>query len=129
MKKIYVLPLAAIIASCSGIASEAVKDENNPLIRPTFMGREGVKQTAVVEIYTKASCPFCVQAKELLNEKKITYTEYEITDKPLLSSESISRSGGKRTVPQIFINGKSIGGYSELKALDSAGELDKLISE
>jgi len=82
---------------------------------------------ARVELYTTAICPFCVRAKRLLQARGIAYEEIDVGDDPELRAEVMAKSGGRRTVPQIFIDGRSIGGYDELSALDVAGELAGLI--
>jgi len=79
-------------------------------------------------IYTADYCPYCKAAKEFLKAKSVAYQEIDITHDEEKRRDIASRSGQK-TVPQIFINGKSIGGYSDLKALDEKGELDPLLSD
>jgi glutaredoxin 3 len=81
---------------------------------------------AHVEIYTTPVCPFCVRAKRLLQERGIAYDEVDVADDATLRASVIERSG-RRTVPQIFIDGRSIGGYEELAALDVSGELASLV--
>jgi glutaredoxin 3 len=83
---------------------------------------------AKVEVYTTSSCPFCVRAKALLKGKGIPFEEIDVTDSAELRQKMVELSGGRRTVPEIFINGAIIGGYDELKALDVAGKLDQLIA-
>jgi glutaredoxin 3 len=80
-----------------------------------------------VTIYTSTSCPYCVQAKRLLANKGVPYTEIDVTMDPGLRQEMIA-SSGRRTVPQIFIDGRSIGGFDELYDLEQSGELDDLLS-
>ena len=80
-----------------------------------------------IEMYTSNSCPFCEKAKTLLKMKGVEWIEYNIQEDPTKVAEVLQRSGGKKTVPQIFINNKHIGGYSELQALDTKGELDSLL--
>jgi glutaredoxin 3 len=80
---------------------------------------------ARIELYTTPMCPYCVAAKRLLGERGIEYDEFDVADNPTLRAEIVQRSG-RRTVPQIFIDGRSIGGFEELRALDEAGELDEL---
>ena len=82
---------------------------------------------AQVTIYTTSWCPFCHQAKRLLNAKQTGFTEIDVDDRPDLRSFLRSASG-QRTVPQVFINGESVGGYSELSSLDRRGELDRLLA-
>ena len=77
---------------------------------------------AKVEVYTTAVCPFCVRAKRLLAERRIPYQEYDVGGDVNLRADVMRRSG-RRTVPQIFIDGESIGGFEELAALDASGEL------
>ena len=77
-------------------------------------------------IYTKHYCGFCVRAKALLAAKGADYTEIDVTNDPALQAEMWERSG-RRTVPQIFINGRHIGGYDDLAALDAEGALDPLL--
>tara|TARA_B100000674_G_scaffold2580_1_gene2237 strand:- start:146 stop:421 length:276 start_codon:yes stop_codon:yes gene_type:complete len=82
---------------------------------------------AIVEIYSSVWCPFCYRAKRLLEQKGVDYKEIEVSDDPNLKSEMLSRSDGRYTVPQIFIDGKGIGGSDELVALDQNGELDAML--
>ena len=79
-----------------------------------------------VELYTTPSCPFCVRAKRLLVERHIAYAEFDVSEDDELRAEIMERTG-RRTVPQIFIDGRSIGGFEELAALDAAGELRELV--
>lgn len=80
-----------------------------------------------VEIYTTNWCPYCAMAKSLLNEKGVAYEEIDVTDDPARRNEMTERAGGRRTVPEIFIDGKIIGGFDDLHALDAAGKLDGLL--
>jgi glutaredoxin 3 len=84
---------------------------------------------AKVELYSTTYCPFCTRAKNLLNRKGVAFDEIDVTDDDALREKMIEMSGGRRTVPAIFINGKIIGGYDELKALDDEGKLDMLLAE
>jgi len=80
-----------------------------------------------VLIYTGPVCNFCSAAKHLLNKKKINYEEIDIGYDDKKREEMLKKSNGAKTVPQIFIEEKHIGGYTELKALESKGELDTLL--
>ena len=80
-----------------------------------------------VIIYTTDYCPFCTKAKRLFDIKKISYKEIDITKNKSLREEMEEKTGGKRTVPQIFIDGKSIGGCDDLYALHEAKKLDALL--
>lgn len=84
---------------------------------------------ATVLIYGTLSCPYCVNAKELLKSKGVTYEEILVDKDPVRREEMLSKSEGQRTVPQIFIDDKHIGGYSDLKTLDNNGQLDKLLNK
>jgi glutaredoxin 3 len=84
---------------------------------------------AKVEIYTTSYCPFCTRAKSLLKSKGVSFTEIDVTDDYALRAKMVELSGGRRTVPEIFINGKIIGGYDELYALNARGELDPLLAQ
>ncbi len=84
---------------------------------------------AKVEIYTWKYCPFCIRAKSLLNQKNIRFQEYPIDGDELARELMSKKANGKTTVPQIFINNKSIGGCDELYALENSNQLDALINE
>lgn len=84
---------------------------------------------AKVEVYTTPYCPYCVRAKSLLNDKGVGFEEIDVSGNTALREKMIEMSGGRRTVPEIFINGKIIGGYDELRALEMAGKLDPLLHE
>lgn len=83
---------------------------------------------AKVEIYTKAFCPYCVRAKRLLAAKGVEAHEYDITLGGARRPEMIERAHGRTTVPQIFIDGRHIGGSDDLHALDARGGLDPLLA-
>ena len=80
-----------------------------------------------VIIYTSPICNYCSAAKHLLSKKKIRYEEIDIGDDSEKREEMLRKSNGLKTVPQIFIDEKHIGGYVELKALENKGELDILL--
>ena len=80
-----------------------------------------------VVIYTGPMCNFCSAAKHLLNKKKISYEEIDIGYDDKKREEMLKKSNGAKTIPQIFIEEKHIGGYVELKALENKGELDILL--
>ena len=83
---------------------------------------------ATVEIYTKATCPYCQRAKRLLDEKGVRYAETDLLRQPDARATMIDRAGGKSTVPQIFIDGTHVGGSDGLAALDRQGKLDALLA-
>ena len=80
-----------------------------------------------VEIYTQPWCPYCYRAKRLLDSKGVAYREIDAPRGTPAREEARRRSGGQTTVPQIFIDGRHIGGSDELAALDRAGKLDPLL--
>lgn len=82
---------------------------------------------AKVIVYSKVPCPYCVRAKSFLEDKQIAFEEIDLTDKPD-EIERIKNETGWRTVPIIMINGKLIGGYTDLKALDEEGKLMPLLA-
>lgn len=84
---------------------------------------------AQVEIYTTAICPYCVSAKNFLKQKGLAYDEVRVDLDPVRRDEMLRRSGGRRTVPQIFINDVHIGGFDDLVAADRAGRLRDLLEE
>ena len=83
---------------------------------------------ADIVIYTKPGCGYCHAAKALLDGKGADYIEIVASSDPAKKQEMIQRSGGRMTFPQIFIDGKHIGGSDELHALDRRGELDPLLA-
>ncbi|MBB4085172.1 glutaredoxin 3 [Sphingomonas carotinifaciens] len=83
---------------------------------------------AKVEIYTKAFCPYCTRAKSLLASKGVSPEEFDITMGGPRRAEMIQRANGRTTVPQVFIDGRHIGGSDDLAALDRQGGLDPLLA-
>lgn len=82
---------------------------------------------AKIEIYTWTTCPFCIRAKKLLDRKQVEYTEYDISGDEAARDKMAERSGGKRSVPQIFIDDVHIGGCDDLHELDYDGKLNPMI--
>ena len=82
---------------------------------------------AKVEIYATMFCGFCYRAKRLLDTKGIAYDEIDVTMNPVRRGEMRERAGGQNAVPQIFIDGRHIGGSDELLALEAEGGLDLLL--
>lgn len=83
---------------------------------------------AKVEIYTSSLCGYCHAAKRLLTSKGASFSETDVGRDSSKKSEMIQRANGGRTVPQIFIDGKHVGGSDELHALEHAGKLDTLLA-
>ena len=79
-----------------------------------------------IVIYTTDYCPFCTRAKVLLRSKNVPFEEIDVAFDENLREE-VKRLSDRRTVPQIFIDGKSIGGFDDLRRLDADGDLDRLL--
>ena len=84
---------------------------------------------AEVIIYATQMCPYCHAAKRLLRSKGVEFTEIDVTFDPEGRRRMTEKANGRHTVPQIFINGRHIGGYDDMAALDKAGRLDPLLAE
>lgn len=91
-------------------------------------GREGLTM-ARVEVYTTGYCGYCRRAKSLLDSKAVPYEEIRVDTAPERRGEMMERAGGRRTVPQIFINEQGIGGCDELFQLERDGRLDTLLNQ
>ena len=81
-----------------------------------------------IKVFTAMLCPYCTMAKRLLSEKGVEFEEIDVTMDAPKRAEMTELAGGSRTVPQIFIGERHIGGFDDLSALDRAGELDPLLS-
>ena len=81
-----------------------------------------------VKVYITLFCPYCTAAKSLLTKKGVSFEEIDATGNPDLRQEIMERSG-QHTVPQIFIDEQSVGGFSELNELEMCGELDELLAD
>lgn len=82
---------------------------------------------AQIKMYTRRWCGYCTAAERLLDTKGVEYENIDVTGDQEKRRWLVEQTGGRTTVPQIFINGKSIGGYDELNALNRRGDLDKLL--
>ena len=82
---------------------------------------------AEVEVYSGFLCGYCFAAKRLLRSKGVAFEDHNISLRPGLRMEMMNRAGGRHSVPQIFIDGRHIGGCDELLALNAAGTLDTLL--
>jgi glutaredoxin 3 len=83
---------------------------------------------AQIEIYTTFMCPYCARAKALLEKKGQTYNEIDVSYDAAKREEMTQKAGGRRTVPQIWINGRHVGGSDDLYALEREGKLDALLN-
>jgi glutaredoxin 3 len=83
---------------------------------------------ADVQIYLTTYCPYCTRAKALLQRKGVAFQEFNVDNDPEKRAW-LTKTTGQRTVPQIFIDGRSVGGCDDLHALDRAGELDRLLAQ
>jgi glutaredoxin 3 len=82
---------------------------------------------ALVEIYTTPFCSYCSRAKRLLDQKGVAFIEIDLGQFPERRAEMIERAGGRRTVPQLIVDGRAIGGSDELVELERSGELDVML--
>lgn len=85
--------------------------------------------TPDITIYSTAVCPYCVAAKNLLKAKGLAWEEVRVDTDPAQRDLMLQRSGGRRTVPQIFVNNQLVGGYDDLVAADRSGKLAALLGE
>ncbi len=83
---------------------------------------------AEVKIYTRQACGYCTAALRLLNAKGVRFEHIDATGDPT-TRRWLAEVTGQATVPQIFINGRSVGGYTDIRALDQRGELDRLLAQ
>jgi len=83
---------------------------------------------AHIELYSGPFCPYCIRAKMLLQKRELPFTEYDIHEEPEKREEMLARANGARTIPQIFINDRHVGGCDELFALDRSGELENWLN-
>ncbi|MFM2130163.1 MAG: glutaredoxin 3 [Pseudomonadota bacterium] len=79
-----------------------------------------------IEVYASMWCGYCARAKALLARKGVTFTEYDVDTEPGRRQEMVARGGGY-TVPQIFVDGRPVGGCDDIHALDAEGKLDRLL--
>jgi glutaredoxin 3 len=84
---------------------------------------------AEVEIYTWATCPYCMRAKALLTSKGVEFTEHRLDGDEDGRQQMSKRANGRTSVPQIFINGQHIGGNDDIQALNATGKLDPLLAQ
>jgi len=113
-------------------AEHAVEEETVRKLIASFPRRQSdatanVSAQEEVEIYTTAWCGYCRRAKALLDRKGVPYREIRVDRDAAKRAEMVARAGGRTTVPQIFIDGRPVGGSDELHALESSGELDRLL--
>jgi glutaredoxin 3 len=83
--------------------------------------------TPKIVMYSTGWCPYCSRARELLESKGIDFEEIDVEARPEARTEMMARSGGRRTVPQIFIGPLHVGGCDDLHALEASGRLDTLL--
>ena len=81
-----------------------------------------------VEIYSTLFCPYCARAKSLLERKGVTYINFDIIEDGAKREEMVKRAGGRTSVPQIFIDGRHVGGSDDLYELEGEGQLDPMLA-
>ena len=84
--------------------------------------------SATIEIYTTPTCGFCMAAKRMLNNKGAAFAEISVAGDPTKRQEMMTRANGGYTVPQIFINGQHIGGFTDMAELEADGKLDTMLA-
>ncbi len=82
---------------------------------------------ADIVIYRTEFCPYCDMAEQLFDDLGVDYEEIDVTTDAETRQKMVEKAGGKKTVPQIFIDGESVGGYDDVRALQKSGELDELL--
>ena len=88
-----------------------------------------MSESTEIVMYSTAWCGYCQRARNLLERKGVQYREIKIDEDTKEREVMLQKSNGRRTVPQIFIGERHIGGYDDLAALDRSGELDKLLAQ
>ncbi len=83
---------------------------------------------AKIEVYSGDYCPYCMRAKALLKQRELEFVEYNVQSEPEKRVEMVERAPGVRTIPQIFINDRHVGGCDDLYALDKKGELNSWLA-
>ncbi|MBI3542760.1 MAG: glutaredoxin 3 [Deltaproteobacteria bacterium] len=81
-----------------------------------------------ITVYTMNYCPYCVAAKKLLQSKGLAFEEVLVAEDDNATWKRLEKETGYKTMPQIFVGEKFVGGYTELAKLDSSGELDQLVA-
>lgn len=84
--------------------------------------------TQKIDVYTTTYCPYCTRAKDFLTKKGVAFNVHDVTGDDAARMALVEKSGGRKTVPQIFINNQPIGGFDDMVALDRAGKLDALLN-
>lgn len=79
-----------------------------------------------IVMYSTGWCPYCERARALLERKGLPFREVKVDEDPAERQAMLTRSGGRRTVPQIFVDDQHVGGFDELYALEKSGKLDEL---
>jgi glutaredoxin 3 len=80
-----------------------------------------------IELFSTAVCPYCIAAKNLLKARGLHWNEVRVDTDPVQRDAMLARSGGRRSVPQIFVNDQHVGGYDDLVAADRSGKLAQLL--
>ena len=80
-----------------------------------------------IDVYTADYCPYCTKAKNLLQMKGATFTEHDLSGDDAARAKLVEKANGSKTIPQIFIDDRHIGGYSDLEKLNNAGQLEGIL--
>lgn len=93
-----------------------------------LIGKEYIIKMAEIIVYTTNYCPYCIKVKQLLTKKNVEFIEIDLTNDDVGRMTLVEKSGGRKTVPQVFVNGQHIGGCDDLYSLEAKGELDSLLA-
>ena len=108
---------------------EGIADAADPIIHSVTLGVQSeLKDVMKIQIYTTQICPYCTAAKQLLSSKALPFDEIKVDNDPNLRAE-MERLSGQHTVPQIWISGSHVGGYTDLVAYDRSGRLDAMLDD
>ncbi len=95
-------------------------------MRVKWLACKGLSMTVEVKLYSTQFCPYCIRAKQLLSQKDVEFVDIPVDQNPLLRTRMMEASG-RQTVPQIWINGRHVGGFDDLWSLEQRGQLDTLL--
>ena len=108
---------------------ESIADAADPIIHWVTLGvLLELKDLMKILIYTTQICPYCTAAKQLLSSKALPFDEIKVDNNPYLRAE-MERLSGQNTVPQIWISGSHVGGYTDLVAYNRSGRLDAMLDD
>jgi glutaredoxin 3 len=119
------------LAAFSALAASFLLRVEGPRRKLLRMANYEVEDSAmkVIKVYTTQYCGYCARAKELLRTKGLSFQEVDVTENDEMRVKLVQMTGGRRTVPQIFIGSEAIGGYADLARLDNEGKLEEILKD